>query len=433
MSITGEIRKTFPSIGVPEFTYVSREKGKYEDELSMALDSGNLVVVMGPSKTGKSCLCRKILQRKGLNELVVTCNEHLPAEEVWASALQQARSSRVMSFEESRSKQTNMAGKISGNIGIKLLAHLKGELSSGIEGSKTKGKRSEPYQTKPSPLHLSRHLNDSKYVLVIDSINRLSTPVQKTICQQLKSIVELNICTIIIATTNYINSMCYYNSDLAGRINPITYGCWNRSDLSVIAEKGFKHLNVQIQDKNVFEMIGRESAGLPIIVQQACQMVLQSKACSLFAVGPDDMADAFHKIAKTNYAGLEFAHGELAKGLRKAASKYSTYKQILRAFSLDPIRFSMNREDLIQRIVRLDTSGSPSPTRASVDNALKSLDALQKKISVRVFHWNQTTHELEIIEPAFLFYLRWRQKRRILASPDEAIAVVLEQMSQRHE
>ena len=56
------ISEIFKTIGTPGVTYVERNKGKYEFELTSSLNiPGTLCLLTGPSKTGKTTLYNKVI------------------------------------------------------------------------------------------------------------------------------------------------------------------------------------------------------------------------------------------------------------------------------------------------------------------------------------------------------------------------------------
>jgi predicted AAA+ superfamily ATPase len=77
MTLNREITKVsevFKTTGQPTVTYVERDSGNLERRLSGYLDeAGQLCLITGPSKTGKTTLYRQVLQKRGAIPLIVQC------------------------------------------------------------------------------------------------------------------------------------------------------------------------------------------------------------------------------------------------------------------------------------------------------------------------------------------------------------------------
>src|SRR5215468_4311 len=87
-----KVTDVFRSLGKPTVTYVHREQGRYEHVLSSALDdAGQLCLITGPSKTGKTTLYQSVLAEKHRTPLVIRCDDQLTPSEFWRRALEQVK------------------------------------------------------------------------------------------------------------------------------------------------------------------------------------------------------------------------------------------------------------------------------------------------------------------------------------------------------
>jgi hypothetical protein len=84
---------------------------------------------------------------------------------------------------------------------------------------------------------------------------------------------------------------------------------------------------------------------------------------------------------------------------------------MLGAFSLDPVIYKMKRHELCDRVARLPFPASELPPEQSIRQSLKLIDQLQEKAGVELLEWVERDDALYIVEPTFLFYLRWRKGR----------------------
>lgn len=78
---------------------------------------------------------------------------------------------------------------------------------------------------------------------------------------------------------------------------------------------------------------------------------------------------------------------------------------------MDDSAFSFTRPEIIDRLKKLPVIGAEIPPANLVIRTLSSLATLQEKMRVELLEWNERDDRLHILEPTFLFYLRWRKPR----------------------
>lgn len=108
----------FKTQGQPTITYIERNNGKYDKQLSNAIDSQGIICVLtDPSKTGKTTLYSKVISSKWLEPLIIRCHKDLTSQEVWRITLENVNFERIR--ENSKTKETDkkIAGKVGGKIG----------------------------------------------------------------------------------------------------------------------------------------------------------------------------------------------------------------------------------------------------------------------------------------------------------------------------
>jgi hypothetical protein len=408
----------FKTLGQPRETYVKRDDGKYEQSLSTALDvKGKFCLLTGPSKTGKTTLYTKVLLDKGLQSLVVRCDATINASEFWKGALERVDFERLSSSQINKSEKVSGAGKIGGKIGWAWLAGLIGEVSVGVESSMGEVAIREKILSQPSPHHLIPVLQNLPIVLVVEDFHYLNDEVKRNIFQQWKAFVDNEISVIVVGTTHHAVDLAYANRDLIGRIHQIDLSRWNIDDLEKIALQGFHFLRINVPYL-VPKEIARESVGLPIITQDGCRQLLEDKGVMYVDPGKTqvqlntkDAYRALHHVAKRNYSQFEAIYERLITGPRKRAQKYNTYELVLSTFTQNPLMFSLKRYEIYDRLKRTPISSEKLPPSASIDSMLKALAKFQKDSGIDLLEWNNNEQRLYILEPSFLFYLRWREER----------------------
>lgn len=412
------VREVFKSLGVPAETYVRRDKGRFEGELADALrTSGKLALLTGPSKTGKTTLYSRVLSEQRLQPIVVRCDMELTAEEFWRRALESVNFDRISSEQSEQGSKLSSGAKLGGKIGWAWLAGLLGEVNVGIEKSSSELEIREKILAKPSPHHLIPILKNFPLALVVEDFHYLTAPCKSAVFQQWKVFVDAEVSVIVVGTTHHAVDLAYANRDLVGRIAQIDLSTWAIEDLERIATLGFNALKVTTT-RLVTNTIARESVGLPIIVQEACAQALLEKGYTEIEPGVDvielnrsDAQAALHRVATSHYKQFEALHERLVTGPRKAARKYNTYELVLIAFAKDPLVFSLKRHELDERLRTIPIEDAERPPPASVSSMLKALAKFQKQNGIELLEWSATERRLFILEPSFLFFLRWREMR----------------------
>jgi len=411
------ISEIFNGLGIPEETYVPQEKGHYEGQLEQGvIEKGTLCLVTGSSKTGKTTLYNKVLKKNELEPLVVRCNETIDADEFWKRPLEAVDFRRLKDIQRSEAVESSATGKIGGTIGWKWLAGLIGEVSLGIKGTRTETEIREAIVSKPSPSHLIPLLIHSNAVLVVEDFHYLTEETQKHIFQQWKSFTDEGVSVIVVGTTHHGVDLAYANPDLIGRIQQIDLKRWGENDLKQIAEKGFSRLKIDLPTQAI-NLIAKESVGLPIITQQACAQLFIDKGFKNVHAG-EELAfsrkcafHALHMVATNRYKQFESWYTRLTTGPRKAARKYNTYELILSAFTLDPPKFVLKRHEIDERICNLPITNEEKPPAASINSTLSAIGKFQKSNGFELLEWSKRDQAIYVLEPAFLFYLRWRSER----------------------
>ncbi len=217
-------------------------------------------------------------------------------------------------------------------------------------------------------------------------------------------------------TTHHAVDLAYANPDLVGRISQIDLSTWNEDDLKKIVIQGTEYLKVEVPN-NVVDAIAKESAGLPIVTQDVCYQLFVDKGITELKQGETevlfrvkDAYKALHDVAVTNYQ-FEAIYERLITGPRIGARKYNTYELVLSTFTQDPLTFSLKRHEIDERLKEMHLPPEESPPPASVNSMLGALENFQENIGSKLLEWSKIEQRLHILEPSFLFYLRWREER----------------------
>lgn len=199
-----------------------------------------------------------------------------------------------------------------------------------------------------------------------------------------------------------------------GRVSQIDLSTWGASDLAKIANQGFNRLRINVPP-SVPEAVAEESAGLPIIVQDICfQMLVDKDVTEVrgrpgILLTPGDVYKALHDVATTNYAKFAQTYNRFATGPRKRARRYNTYEIVLSLFAQGILTSCLRRDEIHDRLQEAPLDDNERPTPASVNSMLGALARFQDANGIELLEWSKKDRSLYILEPSFLFYLRWRR------------------------
>jgi hypothetical protein len=122
----------------------------------------------------------------------------------------------------------------------------------------------------------------------------------------------------------------------------------------------------------------------------------------------DYLKSTFNRVVLYNYTQFKSYYETLISGPREKARKYRTYELLLACFTLDPIQFSLKRTEIDARLGRMDLTQREVPPAASMNSTLGALKKFQEKRKFELLEWLPEEDKLYIVEPTFLFYVRWR-------------------------
>ncbi|MBU4231511.1 MAG: ATP-binding protein [Proteobacteria bacterium] len=417
----------FKTKGQPTLTYVKREKGHFEEILEAALESkGTLCLLTGPSKTGKTSLFTRVAEELGLEILKVRCDKSVTPTEFWKRALEEINFDRLESIEKGKGKELVVGVALEGKIGWSwLLASLTGKANLSRNTTETEIESRNRILADPAPSHLIPVLRQLPILLVVEDFHYLSPDTQETIFQQWKVFVDNEVSVVVVGTTHHAADLAYANKDLVGRISHVDLPKWQIADLEKILNMGFGYLKITIQN-NLKRLIAEESAGLPIITQAICRQMLIRKSIKEVSnidtatqFNDHDVRAALHDVALLEYNQFSSLYDNLIRGPRKRARLYDTYELILSTFTLDPLSFSLSRDELDGRLKKLPLPEEKRPPAASLNATLAALGRFQDRIGFSLLEWIPKHRRLFIVEPSFLFYLRWRESRAPKSKTDE--------------
>ncbi|MEZ5003949.1 MAG: AAA family ATPase [Chitinophagales bacterium] len=428
------ISDIFKTIGTPRVTYVKRNEGEFEFELTNGLSiPGTLCLLTGPSKTGKTTLYKKVISELKKIPLTIRCNDEMTIEDVWRNALEEVNFDRITKQAESGQIELSSQVKTGMSAGWEWLGKIIGEISLGIKGTYSSETVREKILSTPSPKHLIPILKELPYVLVVEDFHYLNDTTKKSVFQQWKDFTDSEVATIIVGTAHHAVDLALSNKDLVGRISHTEVGTWEVNDLKKIVKQGLDELKVNISEPQC-QYIASESVGLPLITQGICARLFLDKKITTYDTKDkmtfvkSDIETAMTNVANQNFNVFKDIYQILITGFRKGARKYNTYELLLLIFTLDPVSFKLVRSEIDSRLDKLD-SKFEKPPFASVNSTLGSIGKLQKKNGIELLEWSNKQGCLYILEPSFLFYLRWKDINVGITEKADLLAKIYEIIS----
>lgn len=375
----------------PEYTYVSRNYEKtgisYELRLKQALrTAGCLTSLIGPSKMGKTILCEKVI---GFDNIVEISGADFNANsDFWAIVAAKVELPYMGEVTTER------------------------ELQEG-SSKESDGKREKYILSKDKVI---QYYKDNEKVLVIDDFHYASKEMQMIMAQQLKDAIRKELKVVVVSLPHRADDAIRQNADLSGRLSLINIETWKEEDLKEIALLGFKQLNINITDE-VAGQLAVECLTSPQLMQYICLSI-----CILLEDKEEDTVKADMLESAYRFTTVNFNYSDvvnvMSKGPNPRGKKRKLFKTligkevdlyglIVESIAKNPPVMEMDFETIYDRIIKLIPADAAKPDKQSVKNHLNNLQSILKgkEEIYKAVEWKDGT--IYILDPLFLFYLRW--------------------------
>ena len=261
------------------------------------------------------------------------------------------------------------------------------------------------------------YFKENNLVLLLDDFHYAPKNIQLNIIRELKYALNKDLKVIVISLPLLTDDAIRKNVDLIGRLILINVEPWDTKELQYIAINGYKKLGIDISKKNI-RNIAIEALTSPQLMQSICLNLY-------FVIINNNIKnqDIGYKLLKKAYkrTALNFDYKDVIKvlreGIRSRLNIRETYKisgeeflnsneLIVKAIALNPPKMIMNVDELIDRINTIIIDSKKiikSEVEVTLDKIIEMLkieDPLYQVI-------NYDGVNVEILDPLFLFYLRW--------------------------
>ncbi|MEX0955213.1 MAG: hypothetical protein WDZ83_08390 [Rhizobiaceae bacterium] len=245
--------EVFVAGGQPTVTYVDRQEAHVERNLARALATPNQIVSLaGPTKTGKTVLCKKVL---GEREYVwIDGGELQSASSLWD------RISAELSLPYELVHSSETGGSVDAGLNVPIISAGGSRLFS-----RTK---SEAFKVSSMGEAIKAMLAD-KIVLVIDDFHYLDTAERTELIRNIKGAVFNGLKVLLLSVAHRVFDAISAETELTGRFISVTLPEWTDNELAQIPQLGFNALKIRSDETLIRSLVG-ECQSSPFLMQKFC-------------------------------------------------------------------------------------------------------------------------------------------------------------------
>jgi hypothetical protein len=403
---------------LPKHTYYDRSDLHLEQNLLNAVDTpGIIAAVSGPSKSGKTVLCESVI---GLGSMLLVTGGGIDSED---SLWRRIRAKLRIPSASASSSSTSQGREIGGSAKAGMAFLVKGE--GGVSG---KIARSEEQQSSLEfdPIvgaELMQQVTAAGKTLVVDDFHYVDRDVQISIVEQFKEAARAGSTIVVVSVPHRLDDVIRANPDLRGRLRNIDVPYWTPTELCRIAELGFPKLNLTVPE-TVTRRLATESLSSPQLMQSLCLELCRSRHLDetpaeaiVLGTGDVDMSKILRLVASAS--SCQTALDILAKGPRVRGTERKTYQLkdgttgdvytvVLKAVASGEPKLTLRYPEIRDRADSV-TEGE-GPSGSSIVSTLEQMDdaAQEMRQGDRVIEWDSEKETLNLPDPYFLYFLRWR-------------------------
>lgn len=394
----------FVAGGQPTITYVDRQELHVERSIAKALATPNQIVSLaGPTKTGKTVLCKKMLGKR--EYIWVDGGQVGSAQSLWDKI------AADLNVPAERSTEIGTEHTVEGGIEAVVVTATGSRLSrSGSGATHRVDGMSESLQV----------MQQRNIVLVIDDFHYIDAEARTEIIRNLKGAIFNGLKVLLLSVAHRVFDAISAESELTGRFISVTLPEWTPDELKQIATLGFKELGVDCPGAIISTLV-EESQSSPFLMQKFCWEICfdndveKSKLFGHHTIPPTyDLKEMFARISKD--AGLPIyqklvtgpqARKERVKRPLKSGGDADIYEATLLALAETGPQPTVSYEDLRSKLNSLLTEMMPQ--KHEITSALKHLSTISMKGGLSsAIDWDEDSREIRIADPYLRFYLRWQ-------------------------
>jgi len=394
--------------GEPIVTYVEREELHVERSFSRAIATPNQIVSLaGPTKTGKTVLCKKVLAQR---EYIWTDGGQISSPEQFWNIV---RSELSLPDTVATSESTELGGEFRAGIPVITAGGSRLERSTLVETRNIE-----------SVTAAIAHLLERKILLVIDDFHYVDSETRTILLRNLKGAVFNGLKVILLSATHRAFDAIRDETELTGRFTAITLPPWNEDDLAQIAILGFDALRVNYAQFFI-ERLAKEAQQSPFLMQTFCWEIcydcgIESNAWGeRYEIQRDyNLDNLFQRIAKDAglpiyqklVAGPQSRKARLRRPLKRGGDA-DIYQATLLALAETGPKSSVAYDELRASFNKI--LSEKVPQKQEITAALKHLRTIALKSGgVDAIDWDEDKREVNLADPYLRFYLRWQVREK---------------------
>ncbi len=412
-----QVRDVFRTTGVPTVTFVERQNAAL-DELKFKLDGRGLVNVHGDSRSGKTVLALKLLERR---KPIVLYGPHIRSTDNFWRAL--ARHLAVPN-DVTITTQREDEEKIKAGISVALPG-----LSAKLGAERGRVRSVEMEESYSTDSHgIIEKLIEVQRPLVIDDFHSVDKDVQDAIVAQLKPALDHAETVVFVSvpeqTGDIISRLNSSGALKGGEIkarsteheNPL----WTPEEIKEIATKGFDALNLQI-DEDTLDRLARNAYRNPLLMQWYCQ-----RLCHVLRIGQTldvgqritvagSKVDEILRYIASEYEETynNYLHVRDDGGRRwqiKSGKRVNIYLFVLIALAGMPINKPLKPRTLRDRMKTHIDREANLPSSSDIANALAGLvQRMQGKEDYEApLRYDPEKGHAYVTHPFFKVFLQWK-------------------------
>lgn len=409
-----KLKQVFTPGGQPSVTYVSREHLQLEAAVEKALARGYaIIVVTGPTKSGKTVLCNHVLSKSG-DSVTIEGGQVRGEGDFWSQIAQDLDVGTEKIRRESGAANSENGVGLKANLGV-----FEGSFSDKSGVIRTT-ERTIKYDVN-IPKAVLDELIRRDASLLVDDFHYIPQSDQKGIIQALKGAVFKGLSVILLAVPHRAFDPMTVEQEVEGRFKHIEIPPWDMDDLIQIPERGFRALNI-LNDSKINNAICSEGFGNPLLVQEICTELCirngifetnEFEAALDLSKLPDALSDiakskGFPKYSKLK-AGPDARKKRQLRQFRDGSS-HDKYAAILKAISAVGPK-SRTSYDEIRTALQSLLIPTSMPAKHEITSALINMSkiAREKIDGEPPIEWVTGDDVLVITDPFLLFYMKWAE------------------------
>ncbi|WP_186067955.1 ATP-binding protein [Burkholderia gladioli] len=419
MSKILSVGQVFIAGGLPTVTYNPRTNLDLEGKLRDALTRLNkIVLVAGPTKSGKTVLVRKVLPT--IAAIWVDGGAIRTEADFWTNIA----ANLGLSLEQSTTVGTanDETSQTDGGLEVK-------PFGVGISGKRTVSQKASTSNTTAfKTIYTARTASIESLMqhglpLVVDDFHYIPREIQTNIIRALKQPVFDGLKVVLLAVPHRTADAVKAESEVEGRVTTILVPDWQDNELKEIAAAGFIALNLTVDEPSIDELV-HGSFSSPHLLQDLCSLVcknnkiVQTSTVRSQVIVPKPTSTLFQQLARDM---SPTAFTKMRKGPDRATRIPRNLKNGNSCDIYEAVLWSIIETGPTAKIVYNDVISnikdmliqSAVPQQHEITRVLEQMAKLAQEVSETAppLDYDKEFKEMHITDPFFRFFLKWGVER----------------------